>query len=183
MIESADIVLVATNYHKKLIEKYFNKTFNHIVVEKFPVFIDGHQSNPKEDIVVFPHRLAEEKQPHLFSEIKAKYEKKYNTLLEWVRTIDVCKNKTEYYELLSKAKISLSFALQETFGIAMLESQNLGCVPLVPNRLSYKETIHSDYLYNTLDELVDKIYYYINNYKQPEPYKVNDFNNVIGRLA
>ena len=41
--------------------------------------------------------------------------------------------------MLAKSKIAISFAEQETFGYAMLEALTFDCVPVVPNKLSYKE--------------------------------------------
>ena len=94
----------------------------------------------RERIVVFPHRLADEKQPHLFIELRHKYFSKYgNDGTKFIRTRDVCKNKQEYYDLLAKSKVSFSAAKQETFGIAQQEAAILGCHVLNPMCLSYPE--------------------------------------------
>jgi|21_taG_2_1085346.scaffolds.fasta_scaffold06650_2 glycosyltransferase involved in cell wall biosynthesis len=182
MIECVDTVIVATEFHKKLIQEYFEVTWDKIKVETFPVFIDNHKPKPKEDIVVFPHRLATEKQPHLFDKLIEEYKEKYpNDKIEWIKTKDVWTNKKEYYKLLSRAKVSVSFALQETFGIAMLESMNLGCIPFAPNRLSYRETL-PDNLFDNMDELIKGIHNAIHNYKIPKPYKVKSFDNILKLL-
>lgn len=182
MIECVDKVIVATDFHKKIIEEYFGATWDKIVVEKFPVFTDNHKPQPKEDIVVFPHRLANEKQPYLFDKLIEDYKEKYpNDKIEWIKTKDVWTTKDEYYKLLSRAKVSVSFALQETFGIAMLESLNLGCIPFAPNRLSYRETL-PDNLYDNMEELVEGIHEAIHNYKKPKQYKVKNFDNILKLL-
>ena len=176
----ADEIIVATKYHKKLIQKVF--PFKHIIVDKFPIFLDNHKPKKKEDIIVFPHRLAAEKQPDMFDYVKKLYNNKYPNKIKWVKTAEKCKSKDEYYELLAKSKISLSFAQQETFGIAMLESMNLGCIPLSPNRLSYKETIDIAYRYETLPGLVEMIHSYMESYIQPTPYDVTNFEHTARRL-
>lgn len=180
IIQVADKIIVATEFHKKMIETYFNTNFENIIVEKFPIFTPNYKQE-KENIVVFPHRLAPEKQPHLFDQLKKEYTKKYNDKIEWIKTKDVWTNKDNYYKLLAKAKVSVSFALQETFGIAMLESLNLGCIPYAPNRLSYKETL-PDHLYNDMNDLIDKIHNSINNYNKPKPYTINNFDQIIKLL-
>lgn len=151
-----DRIIVATNFHKNMIiEAYpYMNLEEKIEVKTFPIFLDDSiPKKQKENIVVFPHRLAPEKRPELFDELEKIYQESYGD--DWdvifIKTKDVCKSKKEYYELLGKSKISVSFALQETFGIAMLESANLGCHCLVPDSLSYKETFPELYRWNVED--------------------------------
>ena len=181
MILAADKVIVATKFHKDLIEKDLGK-FSHIVVEDFPIFTPKLLNTFKDDIVVFPHRLAPEKDEAAFDKVKEMYEDKYGeNKIKWVKTYTYCDNKAEYYMLLAAAKVSFSSAHQETFGIAMLESLNMGCIPVVPNRLSYKETL-APYTYNTLEHAVEMIHYAITEYEQPKPYTVNNFDNILKLL-
>jgi len=134
-----DKVFVATEYHKNLLLSKRIVNANQIVVTGLPIYPDEFvRDTMKENIVVFPHRLDPEKQPHLFDRFKSKFESYYPNW-SFVMSKDVCKSKSDYYDLLNRAKISVSFAKQETFGIAMLESLFCGCVPVVPNRLSYSE--------------------------------------------
>lgn len=96
--------------------------------------------NKRERIVVFPHRLAPEKQPHLFKVLEHKYKERFgDDGTKFIRTRDVCNNKKEYYQLLAKSKVSISFAKQETFGIAQQEAASLGCWLLNPMCCSYPE--------------------------------------------
>lgn len=60
--------------------------------------------------------------------------------------------------MIARAKVAFSSALQETFGIAMQECINLGCVPCAPRRLSYPDVIPHDYLYDNLGEAVEIIH-------------------------
>jgi hypothetical protein len=96
----------------------------------------------KEKMIVFPHRISPEKHPEMFDELAA-------SMPDWncIKTIEVAKDKKEYYSLLRRAKYSVSFAEQETFGISMVESFNCGCIPIVPNRLSYKELFSPEFRY------------------------------------
>lgn len=159
-----DTIFYATDFHKKLIEAHFKEygedPLKSIFVKvDFPV-IDPFNVDKKENIVVFPHRLAPEKNPDIFDQIEAKFKADYLSSIpdvKFVKSKDVCKTKFEYYELLKKSKVAVSTASQETFGIAMLEAFHLGCFPVVPARLSYKETFDSKYHYYSLDEACDKI--------------------------
>jgi glycosyltransferase involved in cell wall biosynthesis len=90
----------------------------------------------KENIIVFPHRIAPEKRLDLFLELAARPElHKY----QFCVAMEMNLTKTEYHELLQRAKFAVSFADQETLGISMYESACAGACPIVPNRLSYEE--------------------------------------------
>lgn len=56
-------------------------------------------------------------------------------------------NKTHYQTLLASCDVVLSTAIHEFQGIAVLEAVEAGCVPLLPNRLSYPEMFEPNYLY------------------------------------
>jgi glycosyltransferase involved in cell wall biosynthesis len=60
---------------------------------------------------------------------------------KFVKTIDVTNSAKEYFELLAKSKIMISFAQQETFGYSTVEAMALGNLVIVPNMLSYRETV------------------------------------------
>ena len=49
----------------------------------------------------------------------------------------------------------LSFAKQETFGYSTVEAMALGNVVIVPNKLSYCETVPSKFRYDTLEQAAD----------------------------
>ena len=114
------------------------------------------QKQPKERLVVFPHRMNSEKNPHKFIQLGRDMMIK-GTSFKFVFSKDVCNTKKEYYDLLSRAAVSVSLADQETWGIAMQESIFHGCIPLVPNRLSYPEMYDSLYLYNGYAGLFGKL--------------------------
>jgi glycosyltransferase involved in cell wall biosynthesis len=147
-----DAICVATKFHKDLIiqsverYKYKDMLERKIHVTGLPIYPDFVKDVPKENIVIFPHRLAEEKNPKLFDQLQLFLSEEFN---DWtfVKTKDVTRSKSEYYELLNKAKVAISFADQETYGISMMESVLCGCVPIVPDKLSYKELYPSEFKY------------------------------------
>ena len=55
-------------------------------------------------------------------------------------------SKEEYISLLQKGSIVISTSIQENFGISVVEAVRMGCVPLLPDRLSYPEIMPEKYL-------------------------------------
>ena len=76
----------------------------------------------------------------------------------------------KYFDWLVKGAIVISTAKQENFGISVVEAIRHGCIPLLPDRLSYPEIIpkpfHADFLYKNKAELVEKLCFFIENYTQ-----------------
>jgi glycosyltransferase involved in cell wall biosynthesis len=66
----------------------------------------------------------------------------------------------DYHALLAASDVTVSTADHETFGIAAVEAIAAGCVPLLPNRLSYPEIVdpawHAAVLYEE-GELRDRL--------------------------
>lgn len=149
-----DMIFVATEFHKQLILQGTRmNSRGKIRVTGLPFYAKELQDKygaEKENIIVFPHRIAAEKQPQLFEELKELPELKD---YRFVYTMQETKNRDEYFKLLAKSKIMVSFALQETFGYSTLEALALGCYTLVPNRLSYRETVPWQWRYRTTAEL------------------------------
>lgn len=61
-------------------------------------------------------------------------------------------SRREYIEWLRTADVVLSTALHEFQGIAVLEAVASGCVPLVPQRLSYPELFGQEYCYRSFPD-------------------------------
>ncbi len=160
-----DTIFVATKFHKKLLTANRWVYPDKIQVTGFPLYDDFSYTTPKENIVVFPHRLDDEKQPKLFDKLADALK---NTGWQFIKSKDICHNKKEYYDLLSKSKIAVSFALQETWGIAMQEAVYLGNVPVCPDRLSYSEMYHKSFLYKEpeLKEAIAKVSLFIRNWTE-----------------
>ncbi|MBC8163752.1 MAG: DUF3524 domain-containing protein [Roseiflexaceae bacterium] len=66
-----------------------------------------------------------------------------------------------YTRLLHQADLVVSTAVQEFFGVALVEAMACGCVPIAPNRLAYPEVIppalHATSLYDTDAHLVEQL--------------------------
>lgn len=131
---------------------------------------------PKENIIVFPHRLAPEKQPEIFDDLAMSME---DYEYKWIKAQETVLTKNEYYRLLGQSKIVFSANLQETLGISVYEGAMVGSFPLMPNRLSYKEMWPADSLYPSewteswdsylehKDKLINVIHRIMNSYDIP----------------
>lgn len=111
-------------------------------MDYMPNILEQYKEQQKENIIIFPHRLAPEKQPEIFRDLA-------ESLPEYRFVIcqDQKLSKKEYHELLAKSKIMWSANLQETLGISPYEGAVLGVIPLLPDRLSYTEMYTEEYLY------------------------------------
>ncbi len=192
----ADKIFLATHYHKTLINDYFMKKHSHlrwfeeetttkIEVTGFPIFpevsdypnkdaIIRKVSKGKRPIVVFPHRLDREKSPGAFDELAKRPEL---AGFDFIKTKEVCRNKKEYYKLLRIADYAVSFAYQETWGIAMQEAAFGGAITFVPERLSYREMYAPALQYKDMDQLVFKLVSCEGNLKETYR-KVQDDTNM-----
>ena len=88
----------------------------------------------KRDLIVFPHRIAPEKQVEIFRDLKEQLPE-----FEFVGCQDQELTKNEYHNVLGEAKMVFSASLQETLGIGCYEGAILDAMPMVPDRLSYTE--------------------------------------------
>jgi len=118
----------------------------------------------KTDIVLFPHRVAPEKQVEIFKDLGKEFPD-----VDFVVAQERNLNKDEYHSLLMRSKIVFSANTQETLGISCFEGALVGATPLVPDRLSYTEMYGDKFKYPSewteswdsylthKDKLVDKI--------------------------
>jgi hypothetical protein len=102
----------------------------------------GYKNMPKRDLILFPHRIAPEKQVEIFRDLKEQLPQ-----YEFIVCQDQQLTKNEYHNLLGEAKIVFSASLQETLGIGCYEGAILDAIPMVPDRLSYKEMYHEGFKY------------------------------------
>ena len=84
-----------------------------------------------------------------------------------------CSTKAEYYYELSKAKYYLSTAHQETFGYTLREALLYNCIPIVPNRAAYLETVPEENRYKSIDEAI----YLLKNAKKLDTSYLNKYND------
>ena len=99
---------------------------------------EPYKNLPKRDLILFPHRIAPEKQVEIFRDL-AKSLPQY----EWIVCQDQQLTKDRYHTLLGESKIVFSANLQETLGISCYEGTLVNAIPMVPDRLSYSE-MYSD---------------------------------------
>jgi glycosyltransferase involved in cell wall biosynthesis len=138
----------------------------------------------KRDLILFPHRIAPEKQVEIFRDL-AEALPQY----EFVVCQDKQLTKNEYHNLLGEAKLVFSANLQETLGISWYEGCVVDAIPMVPDRLSYSEMSLDAFKYPsewTIDyeaykthkkQICDKIVDYVENYKKylPEVLRQKEF--------
>jgi glycosyltransferase involved in cell wall biosynthesis len=96
--------------------------------------LDSYKGMEKENLIVFPHRIAPEKQVEIFRDLKEQLPQ-----YEFVVCQDQQLTKNEYHNILGRAKLVFSANLQETLGISWYEGALVDVIPMVPDRLSYSE--------------------------------------------
>jgi hypothetical protein len=177
-----DMMFFATEQHKdKFLNnleinnpKYHSKSY----VCGYPLeyIADLRNNNEKKNIVVFPHRINSDKAPEIFDSLRTYVNNIFSrTDIEFVKTQELNMNKEEYYEYLQQCKVIFSANKHENLGIGTFEAMTAGCLPLVPNKLSYAEMYSDDFLYNMssnfyeypglyLEPLAQIIIYMVDNY-------------------
>ena len=142
-----------------------------------------YKNMDKKDVILFPHRMAPEKQPAIFNDLKQAMPQ-----YEFVACQEKALSKNEYHNLLGSAKMIFSANLQETLGISWYEGALLDVIPMVPDRLSYSEMAIPEFAYPSIwtedwqnylankKKLIAKIEDYMENYKKYIPliYKQKD---------
>jgi hypothetical protein len=138
--------------------------------------LENYNTNPKRDLILFPHRIAPEKQVEIFRDLATQLPQ-----YEFVVCQDTPLDKHEYHKLLGRAKIVFSANLQETLGISCYEGALVDAIPMVPDRLSYTEMYYDGFKYPsewTLDwdsylahrqELCNRIIVTMNYYEKSLP--------------
>ena len=138
--------------------------------------LNMYKNMPKRDLILFPHRIAPEKQVDIFRDL-ATHLPQY----EFVVCQDQQLTKNEYHNLLGEAKMVFSANLQETLGISCYEGAVVDAIPMVPDRLSYSEMYYDTFKYPSewtenyqayeihRQELCAKIIQYMDNYTHMIP--------------
>ena len=101
-----------------------------------------YKNMPKRDLILFPHRIAPEKQIEIFQDLK-----EHLPQYEFIVCQDQQLTKNEYHNMLGEAKLVFSANLQETLGISWYEGAIVDAIPMVPDRLSYSEMAHDTFKY------------------------------------
>ncbi len=176
MYECYDDNFFASQFHIDLFAKSLdimpNKT--HRVgwpMEYLKSSLHSYSDMTKRDLILFPHRVAPEKQVDIFRDLKERLPQ-----YEFVVCQEQQLSKNEYHNLLGEAKMVFSANLQETLGISWYEGALVDAIPMVPDRLSYSEMAldifkypsvwtedYDAYLHNR-DKLIKQIVEYMENY-------------------
>ena len=131
-----------------------------------------YKNMPKRDLILFPHRIAPEKQLDIFLDIKDSLPQ-----YEFVVCQERQLTKNEYHNLLGEAKLVFSANLQETLGISWYEGALVDAIPMVPDRLSYREMAMEEFKYPSewtqdfsnyilyREKVVAKVLDYMENYQ------------------
>ena len=192
MYNSFDHNYFATNFHIDIFAQTFAKGWGNTEswvnmqlgkskiiktgwpMEYMPATLSSYRNLPKRDLILFPHRIAPEKQVEIFRDL-AKSLPQY----EFIVCQDTTLSKHEYHTLLGESKMVFSASKQETLGISVCsEGPLLKSMPLSPDRLSYSELFskNKEFLYPeswTLDyesyiknksELIQKISHMMGKY-------------------
>ena len=101
-----------------------------------------YKNMSKRELILFPHRIAPEKQVEIFRDLATQLPQ-----YEFVVCQDQQLSKDEYHTLLGQSKIVFSANLQETLGISCYEGTLVDAIPMVPDRLSYREMYHEGFKY------------------------------------
>ena len=104
--------------------------------------LDQYKGLAKRDLILFPHRIAPEKQVDIFKDLA-----KSLPQFDWVVCQEQELSKDQYHKLLGESKMVFSANLQETLGISCYEGAVVDSVPFVPDRLSYSEMYTSKFKY------------------------------------
>lgn len=111
-------------------------------MEYLPEVLEPFSNIEKKNKIIFPHRIAPEKQVEIFRDLSNAMPE-----YEWFVAQDHKLTKDEYHKHLAESRIAFSANLQETLGISMYEAACVGTCPLIPGRLSYPEMYTKDIFY------------------------------------
>ncbi len=105
------------------------------------------------------------KYPDVLDQIKREFE---DEIVSWGEL-----SRADYTKALQTADISLSTSDHEFFGISVCEAIAAGCVPLLPNRLSYPELLpgdlHAELLYSADSDFFSKLKGLVKSFASGEP--------------
>lgn len=142
-------------------------------MEYMDAALTPYKNMVKRDLILFPHRIAPEKQVEIFKNLAQQLPE-----YEFVVCQEQHLSKHEYHNLLGQSKIVFSANLQETLGISCYEGAIVDAIPMVPDRLSYSEmyyqnfkypsdwTIDWDHYIKNRDRIVYQIINTMNNYEK-----------------
>jgi glycosyltransferase involved in cell wall biosynthesis len=141
-------------------------------------------------LIIWNHRWEYDKQPDLFFKVLVRLKKRgilfalavlgekydlYPAVFDQARerlakemvAFGYEPSRSVYEAWLKKGRVVVSTAIQENFGISVVEAVRFGCFPLLPCRLSYPELVpekrHPDIFFRTENQLVEKLSFHLQN--------------------
>ena len=136
------------------------------------------KDTPKRNLILFPHRIAPEKQVEIFRDLAVQMPE-----YQFVVCQDSQLSKDEYHTLLAQSKMVFSCSLQETLGIGCYEGALLDAMPLVPERLSYHEMYDAEFRYpSEWTQNWDSYLKYRNLLVEHIRYKMTGYPDKIGNI-
>jgi len=178
MFETYDHNFFATQFHIDMFKSAFTTNDAKIKRVGWPMeylndSFSMYKGMKKENLILFPHRIAPEKQPEIFRDLKDSLPQ-----YEFIVCQEKQLTKNEYHNLLGKAKLVFSANLQETLGISWYEGLLVDTIPMIPDRVSYSEMGMKEFLYpsewtssynsykNHKKQVMDRIVEHMENYKE-----------------
>jgi len=140
-------IFVGSHYHRN---KLFWKNISVTYLPYPPHFqLTDDKSSKRTNDIISVSRPSPQKVDLKFEVIAEKKYGKINrqTFYKWI----------DYEEFLLNSKVLLITANEETFGYQIVDAVMHGCIPIAKNSLSYPELLPEEYLYNSADEMVEKI--------------------------
>ena len=137
----------ATDFHIDLFDQSFDmkESASHRVgwpMEYLKDSLEQYKGMEKRDLILFPHRVAPEKQVEIFRDLSSALPQ-----YDFVVCQEQQLSKNDYHNLLGEAKLVFSANLQETLGISWYEGALVNAIPMVPDRLSYSEMALPEFKY------------------------------------
>ncbi len=187
------------NLCEKLLEPYAGEDYDHI---RDKIYVTGNPWNDieireminplpkKENIVIWPHRWSEEKNPQVFVNLAYALKPlfpdwkfivtssgkilKNNSFLDNLGAraldseIEFYENltKKQYYELIAKSKIMVSCSKFESFGYTALEASTFRTASLCYKETAYGELLNEIFLYADHNELFHKLARWMKDYPE-----------------
>lgn len=124
-------VFVGTPHHANIVDRAGMIIATGLPYNSVDVLRMAGDLPAKENKVVWPSRLSAEKNPHTYQMVRDRV-KATRSDVEFVATHEHSFSKREYYRELASAKVVLSTASHENFGIGVVEGMTLQCLPVVP---------------------------------------------------